>query len=72
MKVFLETKNRIAKHNAEYELGLQTFKLGMNKFGDLVSTISSTVMSIPVLQRCNVWNQHFIISNKYDICPSRR
>ncbi|KAJ9600336.1 hypothetical protein L9F63_009412, partial [Diploptera punctata] len=34
MKVFLETKEKVAKHNAEYELGLHTYTLGINRFAD--------------------------------------
>ncbi|KAJ9578023.1 hypothetical protein L9F63_025114, partial [Diploptera punctata] len=34
MNVFLQTKEKIAKHNAEYELGLHTYTLGINRFAD--------------------------------------
>ncbi|KAJ9573440.1 hypothetical protein L9F63_009168, partial [Diploptera punctata] len=34
-QVFLENKYKIEKHNAGYELGLFTYKLGINKFSDM-------------------------------------
>ncbi|KAJ9584493.1 hypothetical protein L9F63_021162 [Diploptera punctata] len=34
MRVFLETKEKVARHNAEYELGLHTYTLGINRFAD--------------------------------------
>ncbi|KAJ9578024.1 hypothetical protein L9F63_025115 [Diploptera punctata] len=34
MNVFLQAKEKIAKHNAEYELGLHTYTLGINRFAD--------------------------------------
>ncbi|KAJ9584365.1 hypothetical protein L9F63_021292, partial [Diploptera punctata] len=34
MRIFLENKEKIAKHNAEYELGLHTYTLGINRFAD--------------------------------------
>lgn len=36
MKVYLENRHKIAKHNARYEKGEVTFKMDMNHFGDLV------------------------------------
>lgn len=36
MKIFMENKHHIAKHNAKYEQGLISFKLGMNKYADMV------------------------------------
>lgn len=35
MEVFERNKAMIKEHNKRYELGLETYKLGMNKFGDL-------------------------------------
>lgn len=37
MKIYMENKNKIAKHNARYEKGLVSFKLEMNHYGDMVS-----------------------------------
>jgi cathepsin L len=36
MKIFMENKNRIAKHNALYDKGLISFKLGLNPFADML------------------------------------
>jgi cathepsin L len=36
MKIFLENKHAIEKHNAKYEMGLVSYKLGLNKYGDLL------------------------------------
>lgn len=36
MKIFMDNKNKIAKHNQLYELGHVTYKLALNKFGDLL------------------------------------
>merc|ERR1719163_342137 len=33
--IFKSNLNYIAKHNAEAEMGVHTFELGMNQFGDL-------------------------------------
>lgn len=35
----MENKHKIAKHNAKYEMGLVSYKLAINKFGDMVSII---------------------------------
>ena len=37
MKVFMENKYKILKHNAAYEKGQHSFKLGMNQYGDMVN-----------------------------------
>ncbi|KAF4518363.1 hypothetical protein B566_EDAN007090 [Ephemera danica] len=37
LKVFMNNKQRVAKHNAKYESGHVTFKLRLNKFADLLS-----------------------------------
>jgi hypothetical protein len=33
----MENKHKIAKHNAAYEQGNRKFKLGLNKYGDMVN-----------------------------------
>ena len=35
-KVFLENRRKIAKHNQLYEMGKVTYKLGLNKYSDLL------------------------------------
>jgi len=35
-KIFLENKRKIARHNQLYELGKVTYKLGLNKYADLL------------------------------------
>lgn len=36
MKIFLDNRHKIAKHNQRYERGEVSYKLGMNHFGDLL------------------------------------
>ncbi|XP_044740641.1 procathepsin L isoform X1 [Chrysoperla carnea] len=36
MKIFMENKNKIAKHNKQYELGLVSYKLALNQYGDML------------------------------------
>lgn len=36
MKIFMENKHKIAKHNAKYAQGLVPFKLNVNKYADMV------------------------------------
>ncbi|XP_068228799.1 procathepsin L-like [Palaemon carinicauda] len=36
MKIFAENKQKIASHNQLYYSGLKTYKLGMNKYGDML------------------------------------
>merc|ERR1719198_873053 len=38
MKVFLDNREKVLSHNARFANGEVTFELGMNKFGDLLST----------------------------------
>jgi cathepsin L len=40
MKIYMENKHKIAKHNAAYERGHKKFKLAMNRYGDMVSVNS--------------------------------
>lgn len=57
MKIYMENKNKIAKHNARYEKGLVSFKLEMNHYGDMVSFYF--VFYFNLLSKCiytkNVW-----------------
>lgn len=39
MKIFMENKHKVAKHNAKYEMGLVSYKLGLNKYADMVSIL---------------------------------
>merc|ERR1719273_1043930 len=36
MKIFMENKQRIAKHNTRYHKGHHNYKLEMNHYGDLL------------------------------------
>jgi len=36
LKIFMENKHKIAKHNAKFELGFVPFKLSVNKFADML------------------------------------
>ncbi|XP_066994144.2 cathepsin L [Anabrus simplex] len=36
MKIFMENRNKIAKHNARFERGEVKYKLGLNKYGDML------------------------------------
>lgn len=36
MKIFMENKNKIAQHNQQYEKGHVSYKLALNKYGDLL------------------------------------
>lgn len=36
MKIFMENRHKIAKHNQRYEQGLVSYQLGMNKYADML------------------------------------
>jgi len=36
MKIFMENKHKIAKHNQQFSKGTVKFQLAMNRFGDLL------------------------------------
>lgn len=36
MKIFLENKHKIALHNQRFEQGLVKYRLGLNKYADLL------------------------------------
>lgn len=42
LKVFLDNKHKIAKHNTRYANGLVSYKVEMNKFGDMVINFRSS------------------------------
>lgn len=37
MKLFFETKEKIAKHNEAFQKGETTFEMGINQFADMVN-----------------------------------
>ncbi|XP_067004602.2 cathepsin L [Anabrus simplex] len=37
MQIFMETRNKIAKHNEAFERGEVTYKMGLNKFADMTN-----------------------------------
>jgi len=45
MKIFMENRHQIAKHNAAYEQGNKKFKLALNKYGDMVNMGSNLIGS---------------------------
>lgn len=38
MKIFLDNTRKIVEHNRKYEMKEVPYKLGMNKYGDMVSS----------------------------------
>ena len=42
MKIFMDNKHKIAKHNGNYEMKKVSYKLKMNKYGDMVSKLESS------------------------------
>lgn len=36
MKIFMENRHKIAKHNQRFEMGLVSYKLGVNKYADML------------------------------------
>lgn len=39
MKIYMENKHKIMKHNQLYEKNEVSYKLGMNEFGDMVNLL---------------------------------
>jgi len=52
MKVYMENKYKILKHNAAYEKGQRSFKLGMNQYGDMVNEKTSLIFLYNVIVVC--------------------
>ena len=44
MKVYLENRHKIARHNALHQKGEVSFSMEMNHFGDLVSLFNGHAM----------------------------
>ena len=45
LKVFMENKQRIAKHNSRYQLGHHAYKLEMNHYGDMLPSEFGRMMN---------------------------
>lgn len=41
MKIFIDNKNKICKHNTEYKLGQVFYKQDINEFADMVKNKQS-------------------------------
>lgn len=41
MKIFMDNKHKIAKHNGNYEMKKVSYKLKMNKYGDMVNKLQN-------------------------------
>lgn len=52
MRVFMENKYKILQHNAAFEKGQHSFKLGMNQYGDMVNEKMSLVFLYNVIVVC--------------------
>jgi hypothetical protein len=48
----MENKYKILEHNAAYEKGQHSFKLGMNHYGDMVNEKTSPVFLYNVIVVC--------------------
>lgn len=44
-KIFIENSYKIAKHNQLFELGMVSFELGMNQFGDMLNSEFVSIMN---------------------------
>jgi len=45
MKIYLENKHKVAKHNILYEKGEKSYQVAMNKFGDLLHHEFRSIMN---------------------------
>lgn len=45
MKIYMENKHKIAKHNQKYAQGLVSYKLGLNKYADLLHNEFASIMN---------------------------
>lgn len=44
MKIFADNLQRVNAHNARFDQGLETFKVGVNEYSDMVSMLSIRVV----------------------------
>ncbi|XP_011869904.1 PREDICTED: cathepsin L [Vollenhovia emeryi] len=56
MKIFLDNKRKVAEHNRKYEMNQVTYKLGINKYGDMlhhefVSTMNGFNKSLSAVKK---------------------
>ena len=68
MKIYMENKQHIAKHNTEYYQGHHSYKLEMNYYGDLLPHEFSGMMNgfrqdLKLLQGANGQNEGRYINN---------
>lgn len=69
LKIFSENLKKISKHNAKYERGEVSFKLGMNQFGDMMmAEFSDTVLGYNHTRNENMYN-HYVNNGSTFICP---
>nr|CAD7263023.1 unnamed protein product [Timema shepardi] len=74
LKIFMENRKKIAKHNARFEKGEVTYKVGMNRYGDMVPWLSNLTV-LDVLLRTTGWapfvtsrsSSSFLICHKGDV-----
>ena len=45
MKVYMENRHKIARHNLQYENGEKSYSMAMNHFGDLVTRHSDSLLT---------------------------
>ena len=57
MKIFMENRHKIAKHNAAYEKGNKKFKLALNKYGDMVNMNSESHVLLVVCDTLSQWSE---------------
>jgi hypothetical protein len=56
LKVFMDNKQRVAKHNAKFNQGHVSFKLKINKFADLVRITSFFFSSFIIIGKTLILN----------------
>ncbi|KAJ8883220.1 hypothetical protein PR048_015060 [Dryococelus australis] len=69
-KVFLHNMQTIAEHNDRYERGEVTFKMGMNKYGDMWSDLPLTKANGARFSGGVIWFPH--CANALDVSSGRR
>jgi len=54
-KIFVEALKWIIKHNREYDAGLQSFKMGLNKYSDMLESEVFTGLNVPDTPKKNLY-----------------